>query len=528
MTLIPCKLSVVARAIREKFQPGPLDLRTWVWQVSLLTLLYFIAGRLGLEFTYHQDTVTLVLWPPVGLSLAALIIFGRRLWPGVLIGSLLVNLVLQIGWTAKLGIAVGSTLEAVIGVTLLMRAADFRPNLERLQDGTSFFVIGVLGCTMISATIGVTSTILSGDTDPSRLGIVWLIWWMGDMGGVLVLTPVLLMLVYGTPSWGSLARRFETWFVLALVLTTSLGAFFGPNFGLMSFAVAVTPFPMLVWAGTRLGPRGATIASFLIVLIAMIATGVGSGPYVTGSTTEAMLMLWPYSMFSGLTAFTLAAVVEQRNRSDRKYRLEAAERLTTEKEKLLLLERERMTREMDDGLGGQLASILVMVEQDLAAPGQVAEALRRAVDDIRILIDSLDPTTTDLPTSLGKLRARLEPLLRRNGIALTWSVDENFPRNFFAPEAVLHLLRIIQGAMTNMLRHANTNRVDLRLTFVDGESSHALLSIHDDRGGQQTSSGSDDREYGNLMARAERLGAEIRVKETESGTQVDLTIPPSP
>lgn len=467
----------------------------------------------------------MVIWPPVGVSLAALIIFGRRLWPGILIGALLLSLDYSVAWAGKLGIAIGSTLEAVVGVTLLIRVADFRPNLERMRDGVAFLLIGVLGCTMISATIGLASIFLAGDTDVSRLGPVWLLWWLSNVGGALVLTPVLLMLVYGTPSWGSLAGRFETWFVLTLLLTLSLLAFFGPDLGLLSFATAVTPFAVLVWAGTRLGPRGATVASFLIVGVAMIATGTGFGPYVTGSATEAMFLLWPYSIFSGVTAFTLASVVEQRNYADRKYRSEASERLRHEKQKLLLLERERLTREMHDGLGGQLVSILAMVERGLATPNEVAEGLRRAIDDIRIVIDSLDPTTTDLPTSLGKLRARLEPLLRRNGITLTWSVDNHLARNVLGPEAVLHLLRIIQAAMTNTLRHANASSIELSITSVGKGQRHLLISIRDDGCGFPADRTVSGRGIENMRSRAKELDAELRIEDKVSGTWIKLAIP---
>ena len=517
-------MSCVESATPSSLTAGSRDLWTWVGQVLLFTILYFIAGRLGLTFTY-KDTATLVIWPPMGLSLAALIIFGRHLWPGILIGSLLVNLALPVAWTAQLGIAIGSTLEALVGVTLLTRVADFRPTLERTRDGVAFLLIGVLGCTTISATIGTASTILSGDTDVARLGPVWLIWWLGDVGSALVLTPVLLMLVYGTPSWRSLARRLETWLVLAILLTLSLFAFFGTDLGLLSFATAVTPFAVLVWAGTRLGPRGATMASFLIVSIAMIATGIGSGPYVTGTATEAMFLLWPYSIFSGMMAFILAAVVEQRNLADRKYRTEETERLRAEKQKLLLLERERFTREIHDGLGGQLVSVLAMVERGQAAPSEVAEGLRRAIDDIQIVIDSLDPKTTDLLASLGKLRARLEPLLQRNGIALAWSVDEKLARTTFTPEVVLHLLRIIQESVTNTLRHANANDVEMEITLADDEPRHIHLWICDNGRGLPTSPATGGRGFGNMTKRAEELGAEIRIEDTGSGTLIDLVLP---
>ena len=105
-------------------------------------------------------------------------------------------------------------------------------------------------------------------------------------------------------------------------------------------------------------------------------------------------------------------------------KLAEAERLRVQKEGLLLTERARMTREMHDGLGGQLVSTIAMVEGGQCTEREVAESLRRALDDMRVAVDSLDATTPDLTSTLGKLRARLNPLLLRNGVALRWHVEE--------------------------------------------------------------------------------------------------------
>lgn len=504
------------------------DLLTWCWQISLLVIAYVVTGALGIQLAHYREGVTLV-WPPTGISLAAMILFGRRLWPGIFIGTILVSLGnSSLNSLASMGVATGNSLEAVVGATLLIRVAHFRPSLERPKDAIMFLLIGVLGCTTIGATIGAASYYFIGSVETESARLLWLNWWLGDLGGALILTPVLLMLVRGTPSWGSLIRRFESWLVLTLLLATTAFAFFGPNLGMLGFPASVASFPVLVWAGTRLGPRGATSASFLIILIATLATGRGVGPFALETQTESMLLLWPYAILIGITAFTLAAVVEQRNFADRRHRVEEAERLRIEKEKLLLLERERLTREMHDGLGGQIVSVLAMVERGLAAPSEIAESLRRAIDDIRIVIDSLDPGTTDLPESLGRLRARLDLLLRRNGITLTWSINEQVGTDILAPEGVLHLLRIIQEAVTNTLRHANATSVDVRITLGEDERATLKLSICDDGCGLPTNRRIGGRGIGNMNSRAEELGARITIENTGSGTRVDLTIPLMP
>jgi len=497
----------------------------WLGQVSLLAALYAAAGHHGLEFANYHENATLV-WPPTGLSLAALILFGRRLWPGVFVGALLLNaLDSQLGWLPSLGVATGNTLEALVGSTLLVRVAGFRPNLERLQDVASFLILGVLGCTTVSATIGVSTLFASGAVESGNFGLVWMIWWLGDVGGALILTPTLLMLARGAPTWRSLFRRVEWWTALTLLLVTTSVAFSGFYPGLMGFAGLVSPFPILVWAGSRLGPRGATLASFIIIMIATAATASDLGPFVMGSSTEAIVLLWTYSMFIGLTAFTMAAVIEQRNASDRRYRAGEAQRLRSEKEKLLLLERERLTREMHDGLGGQLVSALSMVERGLSSRSEVAEALRRALDDVSIVIDSIDSNTTDLPTSLGKLRARLTPLLRRNGVELAWTVDDVPGIGTFPPEQTLHILRIVQEAVTNALRHARAERVTVRVTSCDEGEEGLCVAIRDFGCGLPPRTASSGRGIQNMRTRAEALGATLRIENANPGTQLELRIP---
>ena len=121
--------------------------------------------------------------------------------------------------------------------------------------------------------------------------------------------------------------------------------------------------------------------------------------------------------------------------------------------------------------------------------------------------------------------ARLEPLLRRNGIDLRWSIDEIPGLEAFPPEAALHVLRIIQEAVTNTLRHANADGVEVSVTSAGAEPKQLCISIRDDGRGLPTDMSSGGRGMENMNSRAEELGATIRIEGAISGTQIDLTIP---
>lgn len=154
----------------------------------------------------------------------------------------------------------------------------------------------------------------------------------------------------------------------------------------------------------------------------------------------------------------------------------------------------------------------------------MAETLRRAIDDIRIVIDSLDPSATNLPASLAKLRVRLEPLLRRNGIDFRWSFEDIPGLETFPPEAALHVLRIIQEAVTNTLRHSGADRVEVRIRASGHEPRQLHISVRDDGRGLLIPTSSNGRGINNMQFRTEELGAALRIDGTSSGTRIDLTI----
>src|SRR5437868_4808775 len=168
-----------------------------------LTIIYAGAARAGLMLDAIAGFATLV-WAPTGIALAALLLFGYRLWPAVFLGAFAVNLWTGAPLVAALGIALGNTLEAVAGTFALRRIPGFRPALDRLEDVASLIVVAAGVCTMISASIGVISLALAGTITPSQIAVTWRAWWLGDLVGALVVAPLLLVL------GASVAERHRT------------------------------------------------------------------------------------------------------------------------------------------------------------------------------------------------------------------------------------------------------------------------------------------------------------------------------
>ena len=180
---------------------------SYIARVAILTIVYFGAAKLGLSLAVMHANVSLV-WPPTGIALAALLLFGSRLWPGVALGAFLVNVSTAVSLATAGGIAVGNTLEAVVGASLLRRVVRFRNSLGRLQDVLGLAILAAMLSTTVSATIGVASLCLGGAAPWALSGSLWWQWWLGDAMGGLVVAPVLL--TWGTaprPGWAPRLSR---------------------------------------------------------------------------------------------------------------------------------------------------------------------------------------------------------------------------------------------------------------------------------------------------------------------------------
>ncbi|HXV37727.1 MAG TPA: MASE1 domain-containing protein, partial [Myxococcota bacterium] len=272
-----------------------------------LAAAYFVTGRLGLEIAGYAQSVTLV-WPPAGIALAALALWGRTLWPGIAVGAFAVNLSSGVAPAVALGIAAGNTLAALAGLAVLDRF-DVRARLARRRDVVGLF--SAAGCfPILSASLGVASLAL-GSVIPaaSALG-AWLWWWVGDAVGILLIAPVLL--TWSVPRPGRVPARFLEASALAALLVATSGLVFLASarapYHPLTFAVA----PPLAWAASRFGPRGASLAALATAAIAIAGTLTARGPFSDFPLQQGLLFLELLVAALGAMAFLLAAEVAER------------------------------------------------------------------------------------------------------------------------------------------------------------------------------------------------------------------------
>ncbi len=199
-----------------------------------------------------------------------------------------------------------------------------------------------------------------------------------------------------------------------------------------------------------------------------------------------------------------------------------------EHQRVVSTERERLMREMHDGMGGQLVSALAMAEDGETSTPEIAEVIRGALDDMRLVIDSLDPVIDDVPTLLGMIRGRVEPRLRAHGLRFDWRVTDLPPTPHFGPEQFLNVLRIAQEAITNIVKHANAKVIRVETAEATGAEGRRgiCVSIDDDGRGLESAPSNVGRGLANMRVRAERLHGSVDViRGEECGTTVRLWIP---
>jgi signal transduction histidine kinase len=272
--------------------------------VALVAVAYYLAGRIGLELAYLDGAVA-ALWPPAGLGLAVLFLYGVRLWPGIVIGDLwLGDFSTPLG--TVLGQTVGNTLAVVVAALLLRRLTGGRGELERVGDVLAFVVCALVAA-VVSAAFGPTSLRLGDVIAADDLGRVFRTWTLSDACGALVLAPALM--TWAAAGLDGIRRRDLAEGAIVLVVLAVLAEL--PPQRDVPYIV----FPVLLWAALRFGPRGAATAILVVCAITVWNTAQDDGPFVRDSITDSLLATQLFIATAALTSLILAAVTAERTRA---------------------------------------------------------------------------------------------------------------------------------------------------------------------------------------------------------------------
>ncbi len=338
--------------------------------VLSVTAAYFAAGRIGLSLAFLNASASAV-WPPSGIAIAALLLFGRSLWPAVFVGAFLVNITTTSGVALSLGIATGNTLEAVTAAWLVRRYARGTFAFDRPADVFRFALFAGLLCTAISATIGVASLGLARRLHAPFA--TWLTWWLGDVSGALVVAP--LVVLWARPrrfAWTT-PRRIE---LAALAVCLGLVGFVIFSDVLRAPGTPPLPYyllaPVLLWPAYRFTARESATTVALLATIAIVATLRGLGPFVTGPANASLVLLEGFMSVWSIAALAMnAAVAQQREQAE-------STRLLNARLEQRVSERTERLRESNEGLRRQMEDLANTEEQLRMSEMRLREAQRVA------------------------------------------------------------------------------------------------------------------------------------------------------
>jgi diguanylate cyclase (GGDEF)-like protein len=287
--------------------------------VAGLTVVYFVAGKGGLQLAYVHTNATAV-WPCTGLAIAALLLYGYRIWPGILLGAFLVNVTTAGSVATSIGIAAGNTLEALAGCYLVNRFAHGKETFVRAQDIFKFALAGMVA-TSVSATIGVTTLAIAGFADWTAFGSIWWTWWLGDAIGAVLVTP-LLLLWWENPRLQWTREQITELALLFTGLFSTAWIVFGEPFHseLKNYPLEYLCIPFLVWAAYRFGRRQAATSLCALSVIATWGTLHGFGPFARESRNTSLLLLQAFMGITAITTLALAAEVSGHRRAEERVR----------------------------------------------------------------------------------------------------------------------------------------------------------------------------------------------------------------
>ena len=381
--------------------------------IGVVTLVYFVAGKLGLKLAFLNDSTSAV-WPPSGIALAALLLLGYRIWPAIIVGAFLVNLTTTADFATSLGIAGGNTLEAVCGASLVNRFAGGTRAFDRAQDVFKF-ALAVMASSVIAATFGVTSLALGGFASWANYGPVWITWWLGDVTGGLVIAPlILLWFVAPTRRW----NRAEVLEVTLLgLLLLALGELvFGGWFPISAknYPIAFICGPIVIWTAFRFTQRETATGIFILSALAIWGTLHNFGPFVMETENQSLLVMQSSTALLFITAMALAAAMAERRRAEAviEEQKSAVVAANQAKDNFLAM----LSHELRTPLTPVIAALEALKTGPVDA-GESEEALamiRRNIDLESHLIDDLLDLTR---ITRDKLQLQLEPIDAHQAIA---------------------------------------------------------------------------------------------------------------
>lgn len=495
--------------------------------IAVTAACYYTGARIGLLPALVRGQVT-PFWPPTGIAVVCLLVFGLRTVPGVALAAFAVNAPLGPTLPAAAAIAVGNTL-APLAVVLVLRALKVSLDLARLRDGVLFVVIAVCGMT-ISASWGTATLRVSGGVAAHQMWSTSSVWWTGDAMGVLVVAPVLLQLRRVWP-WQlpTATRLLEAAGLLALAAVIVLYAMASP--------AGLLVCPLLVWTAVRFRQLGAAVVTLEVAVLASAAAASGHGPFAHGGLVHSMLVLQLFNAAIALTGLLLASAITQLEDSRRDLGLatlllsqEVEQRgaeLDQDRHRMAVLaDRYRIATQLHDTVLQRLFGVGTALET--AATTSAGDNRHR----LERVIDELDATVNQLAVAIYQVEDDAPQATFRDALEHVIAASTH-PLGLPAPALVLtgdteliplalkpQLLAALHDALSDIAGRPGTRHLSVAVAANHEGIGLAITAEHQERDTARSHAGID-----RAAARARRLGGSCEWQPGPRQSTLTLQIP---
>jgi signal transduction histidine kinase/CheY-like chemotaxis protein len=461
--------------MRAGLPRGRRDVQRYAAELAAVALAYFILAKVGLALASLHPSAS-PIWPPTGFALAVVLLRGYRVWPAIFLAAFVANVTTAGSIATGAAIAAGNSLEALVGAALINLWSGGRDTFATPINVARFALICLAAATPASATVGVGALCLAGYADWANFAAIWITWWLGDLAGALVITPVIVLWASGAPS--SRDEQIEAGLVFTAACLLGLVAFSPlidqtPVRDPLGF-LAIVP---LLWAALRRGQRETATVAFILSCFAIWGTLFRGGPFWRESLNDSFLLLLMFLISTSVPSLALSATIAIRRRTETllreardSERHEAQATLEQTREQLAQAQKMEALGQLTGGIAHDFNNLLMIVsghaqilrrhlkpdeEKTIQALDAIQTAAKRGESLTRQLLtfarrQSLNPMVVDLRERIEGIRQMLASSLRGN-IALTYDLPSDvWPVEIDIGEFELALVNIAVNARDAM------------------------------------------------------------------------------
>ena len=485
------------------FKPVAADLPKWL----VVALAYALTAKIVLGF-YSDNGIISIVWPCSGLALVALIVAGKRCWPGVFAGALLGNMLAGSPFHLSFFIAIGNTLEALTCLLLLQHKDRFDATFDRVRDYRSLVEAGAIG-SVVSAVNGCVALWLSDVLSDASFLYGLRTWWQGDFLGIVLVAPLLLIWRRWPGGWFTQNKSFETAGFLVLTFLVGQIVFLDwlhDSVGLI--ARGYWMFLFVIWGAVSFGRQGATLVIGVVAVQALVGAAQHTGFFRTDIAETGLSNFWFYTLTLSAVGLLLAIHNTQRKQAEehlaryndqleQEVRSRTAELVqardaaeAANRAKSLFLA--NMSHELRTPLNAILGFSQLMVRNEHIPENELerlhiinrsGEHLLQLINDVLDMsrIEAGRVQLEERDFDLGNMVRVVVDMMRvraeSKGLQLLLEQSSQFPRSIHGDEAKLR--QILINLIGNAVKFTMQGGVHVRLGTRQNDRRHLFIEIED-------------------------------------------------